>query len=183
MYSRTAGGAWSTPAVVETLNTGPHGQARQPRAVINAAGVVTAVWIQSDDDAGHYVSNRYEPGAGWGIQKNIGEYVKWGFIADETEITLANNAAGDAVVLWTLPAGLGEENVILPADVWANEYNAATGEWGAGKVIGRTTGPALINQTNMSNAALAIKSNGDAVAVWQHDRSAATDGIFTSRFE
>jgi hypothetical protein len=185
MYSRTAGGVWSTPAVVETLNDGPHGQARQPCAVINAAGVITAVWIQRDDDAGHYVSNRYVPGTGWGIQKNIGEYVKWSFNADETEITLANNAAGDVVALWTLPAGIGEENVILPADVWANEYNAATGEWGAGKVIGGTLGPSQIYEFGASNAALAIKPNGDAVAVWQQTTAGPTDpaGIYTSRFE
>jgi hypothetical protein len=183
LFNRTTNGVWGTPAIVETNNADAHSLARQPRAVVNAAGVVTAVWTQRDENGGHYVANHYLPGTGWLVQHDIGDYPRWGVEGDETDITVVNNATGDAVVLWTrTPLGV-IENMSLPTDVWANEYNWATSAWGAGKVIGRTTVPAEYGDNPTRNPAVAIKANGDAVAVWQQEGLPAVAGIFTSRFE
>jgi hypothetical protein len=122
------------------------------------------------------------PGAGWGTQQNIGAYGQVGFTADSTELALVSNAAGDAIALWTLYSSIGEENQLAPPDVWANEFNGATQQWGVPDVIDKELAPGEVSQSAAYHPAVAIDSNGNGVAVWK-DLGSPQSGIRSSRFE
>lgn len=175
VYSnRLTGSSWATPTIVESGNSGPNGNAYDPRAAIDGNGNVMAMWIQNDDAGGHYVANRYVPGSGWGLQRHIGEYGAVGFTASDTEIALVSNAAGDAVAIWTFYREIGAENVLGPDHVFANEYNAATGLWGVANIIDAPTGGASL-------PSVAIDAAGNAAAVWKNSGPTAP-GISGSVF-
>jgi hypothetical protein len=175
VYSnRLTGNTWATPTIVETGNDGATSNAYDPRAAIDGNGNVMAIWIQNDESEGHYVANRYLPGSGWGVQRNIGQYGAAGFTASDTEIALVTNAAGDTVAIWTFYSEIGDENVLGPDHVFANEYNAATGLWGVADIIDAPTGGASL-------PSLAIDAAGNAAAVWKNN-GATAPGISGSLF-
>ena len=180
--NRLTGESWATPVIVETGNTGELSNAYDPRAAIDGAGNVMAMWVQNDVDEGHYVSNRYVPGTGWGTQQNIGDYSRVGFGAESTEMELVSNAAGDTVALWTLYSAILPENQLAPYEVIANEFNGATQLWGVPEVIDQEDTDSEEEFGEASDIAVAIDTQGNAVAVWK-DLGSPESGIRSSRFE
>jgi hypothetical protein len=185
LFNRQTGDTWGTPAVVETYDEEVvlQSNAYDVRASIDGSGNIMAMWLQVDDDEGHYVANRYVPGTGWGTQLNIGEYVEVGHVANSTDFDIVSNAAGDTVAVWTLVSGIGDENVPYPVYLSANEYNAATGEWGSEEAIDRNAlFPGQV-VGDASSPAVAIDAQGNAIAVWVQEESGAQDGVRVNHFE
>jgi hypothetical protein len=185
--NRSVNGVWGTPEIRESDNPDTRLRASYPQAVVDADGEVLAVWTQAGDEEGFYVAHRYTPGVGWRGETMIGEFFPRITDADRTRIVLRGNASGDAVAVWSKVQGIGPENVLLPNDVWANEYNGTTHEWGAQKLLD-------LQDTDDDNAVdfdyhavepdLAILPNGEAVAVWEmHGELEQDNGIVTSRYE
>jgi hypothetical protein len=185
--SRTANGVWAASAILESDNPDTRGRASYPRAVVDSEGEVLAVWTQSGQEEGNYVSRRYTPGVGWRAEQVIGPFHQQQTDADFTRIVLRGNANGDAVAVWSRCQGIGAENVLLPFDIVANEYNGTTHEWGAPKVLDKadSTGNDL-PQYNYEGIEpdVAITPDGDAVAVWEKvNHEVGDNGIRTSRYE
>jgi len=85
--------------------------------------------------------------------------------------------------VWTLVSGIGDENVPYPVYLSANEYNAATGEWGSEEAIDRNAlFPGQV-VGDASSPAVAIDAQGNAIAVWVQEESGAQDGVRVNRFE
>jgi hypothetical protein len=185
VLNRLNGNAWGTPAIVETYSDPvvPQSNAYDPRASIDGNGNIMAMWLQVDDDEGHYVANRYVPGTGWGTQQNIGEYVRVGHVANETAFELVSNAAGQTVAVWTLVSGIGAENVPYPVYLSANEYNPANNSWGAEEVIDRHAQFPGEVDGDAASPAVAVDASGNAVAVWVQESSATVEGVRVNRFE
>jgi hypothetical protein len=181
-YGRLTGDTWSAAAIVETGNTGETGNAYDVHAAMDGNGNVMAMWIQNDSQQGHYVANRYVPGAGWGTQQVIGDYAATGFAAANTEIELVSNAAGDVIALWTLYSDILPENQLAPYQVLANEYNAATGEWGAPDVIDKEADENPEAFGEATEIAVAIDAAGNATAIWT-DMGSPQTGIRAAHFE
>jgi hypothetical protein len=182
VFNRLTGNTWGTPAIIET-DTTPDSNAYDPRASIDGNGNIMAMWLQVDNDAGHYVANRYVPGTGWGTRQNIGEYVPIGHVANETSFELVSNAAGDTVAVWTLVSGIGEENVPFPVYLSANEYNPATNSWGVEEVIDRNDAEPGDTGSDAMTPSLAVDASGNAMAVWLQDNSTIVEGLRFNRFE
>ena len=182
MYNRLTGNTWATPSIVETGNDGELGNAYDTHAAMDGDGNVMAMWIQNDVDEGHYVANRYVPGAGWGTQQNIGQYASVGFAAATTEMKLVSNAAGDVIALWTLYSDILPENQFAPYQVTANEYNGATHQWGAPDVIDKEADENAEEFGEASEIAVAIDSAGNATAIWK-DLGSPESGIRSAHFE
>jgi hypothetical protein len=180
--NRLTGNTWATPIIVETDNTGQSGNAIDPRAAIDGAGNVMAMWLQNDRDDGHYVANRYVPGTGWGTQQIIGDYHRVGFGAEFTEMELVSNASGDTVALWTLYSEILPENQLGPYEVFANEYNGTTHQWGVPTVIDKEDTESTEEFGEASDIAVAIDVQGNAAAVWK-DLGSPETGIRSSQFE
>jgi VCBS repeat-containing protein len=184
LFNRLNGNTWGTPAVVETYDEVElQSNAYDVRASVDGSGDIMAMWLQVDGDEGHYVANRYVPGTGWGTQLNIGEYVHVGHVANSTDFDIVSNAAGDTVAVWTLVSGIGDENVPYPVYLSANEYYAATGEWGTEEVIDRTARFPGDVEGDASKPAVAIDAQGNAIAVWVQEQSGTQDGVRVNRFE
>jgi hypothetical protein len=182
MYNQLTGNSWGTPAIVETGNDGELGNAYDTHAAMDANGNVTVMWLQNDVEEGHYVANRYVPGTGWGTQQIIGQYSQVGFGAENTEMKLVSNAAGDVIAVWTLYSGILPENQLAPYAVFANEYNGTTGLWGAPDVIDKEEGESEEEFGEATDIALAIDAQGNALAVWR-DSGSPESGIRSARFE
>jgi hypothetical protein len=183
VFNRLTGNTWGTPAIVETDNGSALSNAFDPRASIDGNGHITAMWLQVDQDEGHYVANRYVPGTGWGTRQNIGEYVRVGHVASDTAFELVGNAAGHVVAVWTLVSGIGAENVPYPVYLSANEYNPVTGLWGIEEVIDRDGSVPLGDIPGDAMApSLGVDASGNAMAVWMQ-ANAALEGIRFNRFE
>ncbi|MEO8061909.1 MAG: hypothetical protein ABI821_04085 [Pseudomonadota bacterium] len=180
MFNQLTGNTWGTPVIVETGNDGVNGNAYDTHAVMDANGIVMAMWLQNDVDDGHFVANRYVPGAGWGTQQVIGQYSSIGFGAESTEMKLVGNAAGDVIALWTLYSGIGDENVLEPYQVLANEFNGTTLAWGAPDVIDKEETD--VEWGEASEIALDIDAEGNATAVWK-DLGSPESGIRAAHFE
>jgi len=185
VFNHLTGNTWGTPAVVETYDSPVvlQSNAYDPRASIDGSGNIMAMWLQVDGDEGHYVANRYVPGAGWGTQENIGEYVEVGHVANETSFELVSNAAGQTVAVWTLVSGIGAENVPYPVYLSANEYNPTNHSWGAEEVIDRHADFPGDVDGDADSPAVAVDASGNAVAVWVQRSSATVQGIRVNRFE
>jgi hypothetical protein len=183
VFNRLTGNTWGTPSIVETDNTVLLSNAYDPRATIDGNGNIMAMWLQVDQEEGHYVANRYVPGTGWGTRQTIGAYVPVGHVAPDTAFELVSNADGDTVAVWTLVSGIGEENVPEPVYLSANEYNAATGSWGTEKVIDRNGSEPLGDiLADAMSPSLGVDASGNAMAVWLQQNS-AVEGIRFNRFE
>jgi hypothetical protein len=180
--NRLTGNTWATPQIVETGNTGELSNAYDPRATIDGAGNIMAMWLQNDVDEGHYIANRYVPGTGWGTQQVIGDYAAVGFGAETTEMELVTNAAGDTIALWTLYSEILPENQLAPYEVLANEYNGTSHLWGAPAVIDKEEDENLEEFGEATDIAVAIDAQGNAVAVWK-DLGSPQSGIRSARFE
>jgi hypothetical protein len=174
---------WSAASNLETANTQPTGFAMDPHAVIDGSGNITAVWQQGDVDVADFVAARYVPGTGWLAQRAIGAYAGSSSHLFQTELTVAGNAAGHVVVVWTIAGCVLAENVLCPIDVRANEYNPVNGDWGAEEVIDKENDFPGESEGNASTPAVAVAPSGNAVAVWDQDGTLATDGIRSAVFE
>ena len=183
VFNRLTGNTWGTPAIVETDDTAPLSNAYDPRASIDGNGNIMAMWLQVDQDEGHYVANRYVPGTGWGTRQNIGEYVPVGHVATDTSFELVSNAAGHTVAVWTLVSGIGDENVPYPVYLSANEYDPVTGSWGIEEVIDRDGSVPLGDiPGDAMGPSLGVDASGNAMAIWLQD-NAPVEGIRFNRFE
>jgi hypothetical protein len=181
--SRLVGDTWAAPSIVESGNTSDTGFATDPHAVIDGNGNIMAVWQQGDIDEANFVASRYVPGTVWGGQQVIGAYVGSASVIFDTELTLAGNAAGHVVAVWTLPGCVMAENVPCPTDLNANEYNPANGNWGAEEVIDKEAIVSSEIDGNASTPQVAVDVAGNAVAVWDQDGAMSSDGIRAAVFE
>ncbi|MBC8025126.1 MAG: hypothetical protein H7Y89_03975 [Steroidobacteraceae bacterium] len=180
--ARLATSTWSVPSYLETGNTQPTGFAIDPHAVIDGSGNITAVWQQGDVDVADFVAARYVAGTGWLAQRPIGEYDGSSSHLFQTELTVAGNAAGHVVVVWTIAGCVLAENVLCPVDVRANEFNPVNGDWGAEEVIDKENViPA--NEGDALSPHVAVAPSGNAVAIWDQDGTQTTDGIRSAVFE
>jgi hypothetical protein len=182
MFNRLTGNTWGTPAIVESGNDTETSNAFDTHAAMDGNGNVMAMWLQNDSDEGHYIANRYVPGTGWGTQEIIGDYSGTGFAAASTEMKLVSNPAGDVIALWTLYSAILEENQLGPYEVFANEYNGATHQWGVPDVIDKEADESVDEYGDAMDIAVAIDAQGNAVAVWR-DLGSPESGIRAARFE
>ncbi len=153
-YSQASG--WGTPELIETIDAG---NAKLPWIEAGADGVFTAVWFQLDGARNDVLSNRYTPGAGWGVAQLL-----------ETEDAgsafnprLAVHSDGTAMAVWSHDDGARR-------NIMANLYSPGTG-WGTAE---------LIESDNIGNATrpqVKFDSAGDAIAVWLQ-----VDGAFSSTY-
>jgi hypothetical protein len=180
--SRLTANTWSAPSYLETDNTLTSGYAYGAQAVVDGTDDIMVVWQQGDTQVSQYFAKRYVAGTGWLPQQPIGEVPGSASPVFSMEFTVAGNAAGHVVVLWTLAGCVQAENVPCPVDVRANEYNPVNGEWGAEEVIdkeyefpGEVGGDALTPW-------VAIAPSGNAVAVWDQDDGGTNDGIRSADF-
>ncbi len=141
--ARPAGGAFS---VAQTLSD-PSAFSMSPDVASDAQGDAVAVWLQFDG-ANARVQAAYRPAGGsFGAPQTLSAA---GYEAREPRVAM--NAAGEAVIVWSLGSGLSEE---------AQASSAAPGGiFGAAQDLTGFTETASLPQ-------VALDSHGDAIAVWE----------------
>jgi len=142
------GSGWSTPARIETSDTG---SAYEPQVAFDASGNALAVWVKSDGTRYNLWANRFAAGAGWGTPVLL-ESADGG---DAARPQLAFDAAGNAIAVW-------EQHTGAFRDIWTARYTAASG-WGTAAAIETTNGADDLAPQ------LAFDTGGNALAVWQHN--------------
>jgi len=139
------GRGWSTPALIESDDTGA---ASHPDVAIDANGNALAVWDQSDGTCSNIMANRYSVGSGWGTPVLIETST-----CDALEPRIAVTPAGDAIAVWYQFSGTS-------AAIWSNRYVAGT-VWGTAERIESEAGVARVPQ-------VAFDAAGNAIAIWEH---------------
>ncbi len=104
---RYSGGAFAEPVRIEQSNA----TASAPRAVCDAVGNATAVWIQESQAVASVWSNRYRAGVGWREPRLVEEHT-----AIVEAVDLGGNADGRAVAWWI--ERVAAETVV---HVWAGD--------------------------------------------------------------
>lgn len=140
------GGAWSTPSLVETSDTG---DASEPRLVVDGQDTATAVWIDDTTASTMYptlYASRKPAGGTWSTPVSLGYTLN-------PVPRIAANARGDVVV------GLGVPGIIFgfPA---AAIYRAGTG-WTAPQVFAQRVSlvtDVAINDSGLAAATMVIDS-------------------------
>jgi hypothetical protein len=126
------------------------------------------VWLQSDNAGNRIWANRYTPTGAWGIAEPVRTDVA-GLPA--SNLQLAVDPRGNALIVWAQGGIAGSDAI------WSNRYTP-TGGWGIAESV-RTD--------NMQRAyvpQVAIDPSGNALVVWQQDRSSFfDDNIWSNRFE
>jgi PKD domain len=141
--ARPAGGAFSAP---QTLSD-PSEPTQSPDVAGDAEGDAVAVWLQSDG-ADYRVLAAYRPAGGsFGAPQTLSPA---GYEAREPRAAM--NAAGEAVIVWSLASGLSEEVQASTA--------APGGTFGTPVALTSFTSAASLPQ-------IALDSHGDAIAVWE----------------
>ncbi len=139
--------SWSEPVLLETGD----GDAQTPWVSMSDNGTAIAVWSQNDGDRYNIYAN-YFNGSSWEsaelIENNIG-------MASTPRIDMDTD--GNAIVVWA------QTNIDYNgrSDIWFNYFDGAS--WGDAELL----------ETNDSGQAtnpyVAFDSNGNAMAVWQHE--------------
>lgn len=139
---------------------------------MNIYGEAVSVWREN----GNILTSRYSPATGWSTSDYLEstDHNSW-----DPLVRIDNN--GNAIAFWSFES---EPSGVYPRTTSAHvrRYVAGVG-WGADQVI--STGVDDL----ISHEALAINSNGDAVAVWimanspgDYEQFGAVDDIWTSRY-
>ena len=118
----------------------------------DAAGNALVVWGDIYNSSRRILSRRYSAGSGWEPIETLLEVpVDTDYI---TEVHLAMNPAGDAVLVWMRPGSFGGY------DIWADWYRAGSG-W--------EKSPTRISDgtTDSQSPAAAIDPAGNAVVIWR----------------
>lgn len=140
--ARPAGGTFSTP---QTLSD-PNAYSMSPDVAADAQGDAVAVWLHFDG-ANARVQAAYRPAGGsFGPPQTLSTA---GYEAREPRVTM--NAAGEAILVWSLSSGLTEEIQVSSA--------APGGTFGEPVDLTGFTSVASVPQ-------VALDSHGDAIAVW-----------------
>lgn len=141
--ARPAGGAFTSPQMLSN----PSVFSTSPDVASDAQGDSVAVWLQFDG-ANFRVQAAHRPAGGsFGAPQTLSAA---GYEAREPRVAM--NAAGEAVIVWSLDSGLGEEAQASSA--------AAGGVFGVAQNLTGFTGAASLPQ-------VALDSHGDAIAVWE----------------
>jgi hypothetical protein len=134
---------------------------------MDASGNAVAVWEQTVGDREDAWANRFDASTGqWGTAQRI-ETNDAGSVFD-TQIAMAAN--GNAMAVWEQDDGANHWSV------WANHFDAATGQW---------AGAVLIETSDISNAdypQVAMDANGNAMAVWEQSDGTRFN-IWANRFD
>jgi hypothetical protein len=138
-------------------------------------GNAVAVWNQSDWDEGGNIrniwANRYSVvDNSWGSAVAIDQAENNTY---EPKIAVDHN--GNALVVWH------QRGDTAVNSIWANRYDAESNSWGTPVVIEAEDGDASL-PTGVSNAQVAIDTEGNGIAVWsQHDGT--EDSIWVNRYD
>ncbi|MCP3137647.1 Ig-like domain-containing protein [Pyxidicoccus xibeiensis] len=136
-------GLWVAPIPLETDD---RGSAYDPQLVADAQGNVVAAWMQYDGSHTNLYSRRYDAVTGWAGQRTIGEER-----GSATRFSLAMNARGEALVLWT-------QWYQSLSRLWTSRSSQTT-QW---------TAPAVLEPEASQSASpgLAIDRHGNGMAIW-----------------
>lgn len=134
---------WGDPILIDT-NTGTAGS---PQVAVDRSGTALAVWEQSDGTRVDIWSNRYTPGAGWGIPQRLESAD-----GDAREAQVGLDPNGNAVAVWIQSDGIRD-------NVWAN-HAPSGGNWAT---------PTLLETDQLGDAMLPqirVDGRGNATVVW-----------------
>lgn len=158
----SAAGVWQNATEID-LATGGH--AMNPSIVMDASGSAVVVWYQQDGTRYSVLSSRYDAvGDTWGAP----EFVEASDVGDTYHPSIEITPSGRVMAVWKQYDG-------AMYSIWANTYEPGSG-WGTA---------ALIENESMGDAydpTLALKSNGDAVAVW-HQYDGTMYSIYANRYD
>ena len=159
---RTADGQWRG---TENLALDSLHNAHDPQLAVRQDGSVLALWQQSSDGEASLWWNLYNPANGWSEARKLAAGIAG-------NASLASNARGDAIAVWTATAADARAQDISEA-VWASQYQRNRG-WSA---------PSQIDRPGSDNSHLpriALSANGSALAVWETHQA---DAIWGNHFE
>ncbi len=190
LTNRHTAGAWGMATPIETNNTAPQGTAFDPRITIDGNGNIHAMWrqifedtIDSDGESikvGKYMSARFTPEAGWGTPVSIGNYPP--YRTPTSDYGIVSNAAGNAVVVWTLFEQIDPEVSFGPQTLFSNRYTVGSG-WGLPEEIGQAVDETDDGVQAHSSISSGIDANGNAVVVWSGQTATQENDIFFNRLE
>jgi hypothetical protein len=141
--ARPAGGDFTSPQMLSD----PSAFSTSPEVAADAQGDAVAVWLRFDG-VNARVQAAYRPAGGsFGAPQTLSAA---GYEAREPRVAM--NAAGEAVIVWSLGSGLSEEAQAVSA--------ASGGVFGAAQDLTGFTEAASLPQ-------VALDSHGDAIAVWE----------------
>jgi len=154
---------WGTAELIEVDDAG---YAFEAQIAFDANGNAIAVWRQHDGTRYNIQANRYDAASGsWGTAKLIETDDAGGARFPQ----IAIDASGNAIAVWQQFDG-------SRYNIWANRYDAASGGWGAAKLIETD------DAGNANSPQIAIDANGNVIAVW-HQSDGTRSNIWVNRYD
>jgi hypothetical protein len=171
----TPSSGWNASTLIGTLRDALSYTIYTPSVALTSNGVGFVVWNEVVGSCGRIWANRYA-GSAWGSVLEIGT-------AQALAPSIAANAGGDAVAVWTqrLWSGANCSGAITGNEVWGSRYTAASGVWSAPFRISVAAPP---NSTIYAfSPVVALDSAGHATAVWLQDGLSSVRSVWQSRFD
>jgi len=139
--TRPAGGAWGSPTAIETFNN-----LGQNSVAADAAGNVTASWVDNASGTMFIHTATRPAGGAWGMPTNLGQCASNGGSLCLTPSVAAARDGSITVVGWTAPAGSNLSNVAV---------RLSAGQWTPMVIAG-----------NPQISYVTVANNARASAVW-----------------
>lgn len=150
--SHYSNASWSTPALIETDDTGT---ARSHQVSIDNAGNALVVWEHYDGTRYNIMANRYPAGGSWATAALI----ETDNLGHAYNPQIAMDASGNALAVWYQHDG-------TRYNIWANRFDNGTTSW---------EGVALLETDDAGNAdkpMIAMNRTGNAVVLWRQQTAA-----------
>lgn len=175
-YSRFSGGAWSAPALLESLD----GEATDPRIAMNNAGNAMVVWAQprAAGDGPSAWGRYFDAASGWSEPAlvNTHTYRRPSDLASNRDVRVAIDDSGSAIAAWI------EDSLRVSANgVIANVFRPGSG-WGATHVISNIFSEELdVAMDGRGNGVIAFTLDGGGSDPYETYAAyySATDGFGT----
>lgn len=163
VFARTysAGGAWGTPTLLESLAT----PAFYPGVAVDPAGNALVAWTQASSIYRDTYVRRYVAGSGWQAAQIVSDPA---MPSDASWVTMKMDSAGNGLLSW-----------IKDDRIQAARYTAGTG-WSPPVSI---QAPALATQRVVSIPSVSIDGQGVGFVAWpQYDDAGTASRVFANRF-
>ena len=163
LAARYSGGMWNNPVTLSNVNAQ---SSFDPRIAMSPTGRAMVVWRESHNDARQTWGQPYSPDGGWAVTATRLDATLDGGSGSSGSgpLEVGIDSDGNAMAVWAHALSGAMHN-----DLYATRYDATSMTWGTRQLIENTAG-------GIDSCAVAVDTDGNAIAVWAQDDGSPPHG-------